>query len=243
MARKQKKVGGGSAQGWLITFSDLVTLLLTFFVLLLSMSSMDVPMLTRISATTSDSAYIEHAGRGRIPENIRLVLDIVTDPASILEKQDRIKDLLFHNETLPPELSPGKLDRNLTILAHPEGVVFVLNESILFPEGAYALTDAGHSVLSALLPLLHYTSADLNIGGHTDDKELSLEMNNYELSGRRALSVLEYFLQQSISVYRFSISGYGPDRPLAPNDSDRNREKNRRVELLLKTTQWLGRYL
>ena len=243
MARKKKKGGGGGGAAWLVTFSDLMTLLLTFFVLLLSMASMDRPLLTRISATPSDISHIEHAGSGKIPDNIKVVLDIVTDPSSILEKQDRIKDLLFPNEILPPELSPGKLSENLKILAHPEGVVFVLNEGILFPRGDYALTGMGQTILNALLPLMYYSNADMNIGGHTDDREDAAAMDSYELSGRRALSVLEYFLQQKLSAPRFSVSGYGPDRPLVPNTSDRNRELNRRVELLLKTAQWLGRYL
>lgn len=243
MARRKKKDGGGSGASWLVTFSDLMTLLLTFFVLLLSMSSMDRPLLTRISATRSDVSTIEHAGRGRTPDQIKLLLDIVTDPTSLLENRDRIKDLLFPNEILPPEISPGKLEENLRILAHPEGVVIVLTEALLFPEGEYALTEAGKQMLSALTPVLHYSSADLNIAAHTDEREDSAAMDNYELSGRRAMAVLEYFLQQKFPASRFSISGYGPDRPAEPNTTDRGRAQNRRVELLLKTTQWLGRYL
>lgn len=243
MARKKKKGGGGGGSGWLVTFSDLMTLLLTFFVLLLSMASMDRPLLTRISATRSDVSTIEHAGRGKVPEQIKLLLDIVTDPASILENRDRIKDLLFPNDILPPELSPGDLDENLRILAHPEGVVIVLTEGVLFQPGEYAATDAGKRLLSALIPVLHYSSADLSIGAHTDDVETASGMDNYELSGKRAMSVLEYYLQQKFSAPRFSIGGYGPDKPIEPNTSERNRAQNRRVELLLKTTQWLGRYL
>ena len=243
MARKKKKGGGGGGASWLVTFSDLMTLLLTFFVLLLSMSSMDKPLITRIMVTVDDPSPLDHAGRGRVPDQVRLMMDIVNDPTTVLDKGDRIKDLLFPNEILPTELSPGKLDENLRILAHPEGVVIVLNEEILFPVGSYALTPVGERLVSAFVPFLHYSTADVNIAGHTDDVEISPVMDNYELSGKRAASILEYFLQQKFPAIRFSISGYGPAKPYRPNDTEKNRAQNRRVEILLKTTQWLGRYL
>ena len=243
MARRKKKGGGGGGgQGWLVTFSDLMTLLLTFFVLLLSMSSMDRTLLTRISAMKSDLAVIAHSGSGRIPDNIKLLLEIVNDPRSILEKRDRIKDLLFPNDILPPELPAGTLDENLLILAHPEGVVIVLTEGLLFGQGEYSLNPTGKRMLEALLPFLHYTTADVNISGHTDNTPMQ-NPDNYTLSTLRAMAALEYFLQQQLPPVRFSISGYGADKPLFPNDSPKHQGQNRRVELLVKTTQWLGRYL
>lgn len=243
MARKREKGEGRSGGGWLVTFSDLMTLLLTFFVLLLSMSSMDKPLLTRITVTRDEPSPLDRAGRGRIPDRIRLLMDIVNDPATVLDKRDRIKDLLFPNEILPVELSPGKLDENLRILAHPEGVVIALTEEVLFPRGSYTLTPVGQQLIGAFVPFLHYSNADVNIAGHTDDLEASRSLGNYEFSGKRAMTVLEYFLHQKFPATRFSISGYGADRPLRPNNTEQHRAQNRRVEVLLKTTQWLGRYL
>ena len=244
MARRKKSSGGGGGgDGWLVTFSDLITLLLTFFVLLLSMSSMDKPLLTRIMATNDEPSPLDHAGRGKVPDEIRLILEIVKDPNTILDKQDKIKDLLFPNDILPPELPPGKLEENLRILAHPEGVVIVLTEALLFPSSEHKLTPTGMRLLGALVPLLHYSSADVNIAGHTDQTEAVHVGDAYVLSGMRAMAVLEYFLQQNFLARRFSISGYGPDKPLYPNNTDQNRAQNRRVEILIKTSQWLGRYL
>lgn len=244
MARKKKKGGsGGGSEGWLVTFSDLMTLLLTFFVLLLSMSSMDKPLITRITVSQRDVSPMDHAGRGRVPDEIKLLLELVQDPNTILEKQDRIKDLLFPNEILPPEISRGTLKENLRVLAHPEGVVIVLHEGLLFPWGDYNLTAAGTQLLSAFEPFFHYTNADVNFAGHASPSEATSVMDGYELSGKRAMSVLEYFLHKKFPAQRFSISGYGPDKPMVPNTSEQNRAQNRRVEILVKTTQWLGRYL
>lgn len=243
MGRTKKKGRQAASSAWLITFSDLMTLLLTFFVLLLSMSSMDTPLLTRITVTRDEPSPMAHSGRGRVPDRIQMLLEVVQDPTTVLEKQDRIKDLLFPNEILPKELSPGTLEDNLRILAHPEGVVIVLNEGVLFEPGAYTLTPVGRELVSALMIFFYYTTADVNIAGHTDNVEETQGMDNYELSGRRAMSVLEYVLFGKLPAARFSISGYGPDKPLEPNTNDKNRKSNRRVEFLVKTSQWLGRYL
>ena len=244
MARKKKGGGGGgSSDGWLVTFSDLMTLLLTFFVLLLSMSSMDKSTLSKISASSANADVIPFGGAGKVPDRIIQVVKMLEESDMILRHRDRIKDLLFPNELLPQELALGALDENLRILAHSEGVVIVLTEGILFPGSAFELHATGKKLLEILLPFLYYTNADINISGYTDDREARPDMDNYELSGKRAMSVLAFFLQSKLPTTRFSISGYGPDRPLEPGVSEKNRAQNRRVELLVKTTQWVGRYL
>ena len=91
------------------------------------------------------------------------------------------------------------------------------------------------------MDVLLYTEMDVNISGHTDNVP-NAEMSNYELSGKRALSVLEYFLQNKVRPQRFSVSGYGPDRPVADNRLESGRAANRRVEILLKNEMWLGGY-
>jgi len=241
MARRKKSGNGsGEGQGWLVTFSDLMTLLLTFFVLLLSMASMDRTLLTRISAFSSNIAPIEHSGRNRVPDNIRLLLEILREPHTILEKQDRIKDLLFPNEILPVDMSSGTLKENLRVLAHPEGVVIVLTEGILFPKGSFTLTPTGHRLLSNLTSFLHYTTADVAIGGHTDKNPLP-GIDPYILSGKRAMAALEHFLQEGMKPDRFSIGGYGPDRPLGAAGASENDAHNRRIEILVKT-QRVGSY-
>jgi chemotaxis protein MotB len=78
-----------------------MTLLLTFFVLLLSMASMDTPLLTRITVTRDEPSPMAHAGRDKVPDRIQMMLEVVQDPETILDKQDRIKELLFPNEILP----------------------------------------------------------------------------------------------------------------------------------------------
>ncbi|MDL2207628.1 OmpA family protein [Desulfovibrio sp. OttesenSCG-928-M16] len=241
MARRKKKEEGSSA-AWLVTFSDLMTLLLTFFVLLLSMASMDHTVITRINAPTRNVSPIPVSGPGQLQQRLELIVSILKDPENILEKQDRLKDLLFPDDVLPPELSPGELKENLSILQHPEGVVIVLTDGLLFDEGSAKLHATGKKLLDALTPVIHTVNADTNLSGHTDAGGRD-GSNPYELSYLRAALALEHFLQQQISPDRFSVSGYGPDKAMFDNADAEGRRKNRRVEILIKTTPRSGSYI
>ena len=240
MARRKKKSEEGGA-AWLVTFSDLMTLLLTFFVLLLSMASMDTTVITRISAQTQSLSQIPQSGLGRVPERIQILTRILKDPYNILEKRNRIKDLLFPLDRLPKEISSSDLDKNLSILEHPEGVVIVLTEGLLFREGSAMLDQKGKTLLDLLTPVIHQVNADVNISGHSD--AAGEGGDGYELSFLRAAGVLEHFLQVPLPADRFSVSGYGPDKPMFSNADSEGRQKNRRVEILLKTTPRVGSYI
>ncbi len=242
MARRKKKSDSGGGAAWLVTFSDLMTLLLTFFVLLLSMASMDVTVITRISAQMRSLSQMTLSGPGRVPERIEMIVKIIKDPANILQKKDRLKDLLFPRDVLPAELSHSEAMKNIEILQHPEGVVIVLTEGLLFAPGSAALDSTGKKLLDVLTPVIHAVNADANISGHTGPGEGDAT-DLYRLSFLRGATVLEHFLQSQLKPDRFSVSGYGPDKPMRPNDSEQNRLQNRRVELLLKTTPRVGSYI
>ena len=243
MARREKtQKTTGLGPLWLITFSDLMTLLLAFFVLLLSMSSMDTTTLARISSYSRNLSPINISGPGRMPERIQIVVKLIKDPRNVLEKKNRIKDLLFPLDQLPPEMAKGDLEKNIAILEHPEGVVIVLTEGLLFAKGSAKLDDKGKKLVAVLTPVMQAVNADINISGHTDTTS-EKDANNYNLSLMRALVVLEQLLQAEIPPDRFSVSGYGPDKPMYPNTTEEGRAQNRRVEILVKTTPRVGSYL
>jgi chemotaxis protein MotB len=237
--KREEEVKGNPP--WLVTFTDLMALLLTFFVLLLSMSSLTPTTITEVNTWFAPRNFIERQGLGRLPERVTFLLELIKDPANMVVNLDRIKDLLFPYDLLPNEVSKTTLDENVKVLERPEGLVISLSDNLLFPSGQYALAEPAKKVLNSLVDVLLYTEMDINIAGHTDNVPNS-EMSNYELSGRRALSVLEYFLQNKVRPVRFSVSGYGPDRPVADNDLESERAANRRVEILLKNSLWLGSY-
>ncbi len=242
MARKKKPVGGAAEGGWLVTFSDLITLLLTFFVLLLTMTTMDTVIISRISAYVSSPSVDDALAAGKMPTTLIELIELLRDPENVLNKQERIKDLLFPDQILPPDLPRAELEANLKILATSEGVVIVLTEGVLFAEGEAKLNHRGIRLLDELVPVILGINTDINISGHTDTTPAA-NMSNDDLSIFRALAALDRFLQAGIKPNRFSVSGYGSDRPIDSNQTTQGRAQNRRLEILLKVTPRMGGYI
>lgn len=240
--RRKKKSDSADGESWLVTFSDLMTLLLTFFVLILSMSSMTQNVLTQINTFMSPRNYLTDSGAGRMSDRMRLILKLLREP-DVVKERENLKDLLFPNDILPDDMSRGTLRDNLEVLQTSEGLVIVMTDNLLFDEGSHKLTHIAKKLLHSLVDVLHHTNADVNISGYTDKETPAGKESLMELSGLRALAVLEYFLQEEgVQPSRFSISGYGPDRPRDKEGTERARAQNRRVEILIKNEQWLGRY-
>lgn len=286
-----------SRQLWLLTYSDLVTLLLAFFVLMLSMSSMNRVTLSRISSHFGETGEQGAGVTGTVPERIRLLEPLLARPAQVYAHQREIKELLFPGAELPPGMDRSTLDKNLRILEHPDGVVLALTDDLLFAPGQWQLRETSRPLLGMLAEVLEYVTADVAIAGHSDpaaeggtdggtDGGTGGGAAGYELAGRRALTVLEYFVQRKLDPARFSVAGYGPDRPSlagqppasgATGSSDPSApsgasggpgdqagqasraghidqasedgaagseapDRNRRVEILVKTTPRLGGY-
>jgi chemotaxis protein MotB len=238
--RKKNQDGGGGDPSWLVTFSDLVTLLLTFFVLILSMSSMDKSILTRVNLFSNDIGFVTQRSAGRVPERIELLLKLLEEPQEVVNKPDRFKELLFHDQILPPEIDRSTLYENIIVMQEPEGLALILKDKLLFEEGRSDLTPTARQVLMAIYEVLAYSEADVNISGFSDDRESSGAQ--YRLSGNRALAVLDFFVQNELRQSRFSVSAYGPNLPLASNATPEGRDDNRRVSILIKTTPLFAGY-
>jgi len=239
MARREKKEASGPSQGWLVTFGDMITLLLTFFVLLLTMASMDQSFLTRVSVFSKDIGFLTSRGAGKVPSRIRLVVELMERPQDVLLNKDRIKDLLFPDEVLPKEIDRKTLDENLKILERPEGVALVLTDKLLFEPGGSQLSTASEALLTQVAHLITLLNVPVNVAGFSDATGERDE--NFLLSAERAQSVLRYLLGQRLDPLLFSISAYGPNLPLV-QDEGADHAQNRRVEILVKTQQPLGSY-
>lgn len=241
MARKDKNEKCPPLALWLVTFSDLTTLLLTFFVLLLTMSSMDSSLLTTVTLTTADLGLLDIRGSGKVTATERLVAEMMEKPWEVMDKQNRIKDLLYPEDSMPLELNKRELAENLDILARNDGVALVITDKLLFREGTSELSENGKYVVGRLAPVINYMTAPVNVVGYADTSAEGVDP--YALSEDRALSVLTCLLDENVPQKRFSISGYGNDRPRYTGDNPELRAKNRRVEILLKTRVAVGSYL
>jgi len=229
-----------SSNAWMITFSDLVMLLLTFFVMLLTMSSMDTKKLKKIMLNLRDSAgLLDFSGsRG------------VTDLASFVKKHKDTDAFFMIDQFLLRNLfAPSiELDREeikdlsefIDITDDERGIVLSLQENILFDPGEAKIKKEVYPVLDSIAKAINSCPNDILIMGHTDNIPIHSKSyeSNWELSSYRALSVLEYFIKEKdLQPSRFYVGGYGPARSLCPNDTPKNRALNRRVELIFKHLQ------
>lgn len=241
MAKKQRKPSSDNTGSWLVTFSDLTTLLLTFFVLLLTMASMDKSILTKVNMFMNEVGFVHTRGAGRIPSRLQMIVDLLENPLELSQKPDRFKDLLFPDDVMPPEIDRSTLMENILVLERDEGVALVLTDKLLFEPGSSTLTPAAKQILKPVAEVLGLMYADVNVSGHTDNPP-NVTSDNLDLSGDRAMAVLRYFLESGLEPVRFSVSGYGPYWPLAQGDDEEARRINRRVEILVKTQPNIGGY-
>ena len=242
MAKRKKNIVQGEQfdpNAWMVTFSDLVMLLLTFFVMLLTMSSMDTKMLKDIRSSLDAAAgLLEYSGLRGVDSLAKFVQEYHDSNKSIVIDQDRLKAMIPLTE-LDKLMSEQikDLSQLIDITDDERGIVLSLQENILFDPGEAKIKKDFFHVLDSIFTAIDSCPNDILIMGHTDNIPIKSKIyeSNWELSSYRALSVLEYFLKEKgLQSSRFSVGGYGPARPLYQNDTPKNRALNRRVEIIFK---------
>lgn len=232
MARKRKKKdkGGLSGDEWLTTYSDTVTLLLTFFILLYTSSIVDTKKLQGI-AREFQSMFSSNSGNAvfQVTENEQLP----TDGDSGGEGS---KDIFNVYEQVKEFIEEKNLDASLQIKEDERGVVLQIKDSILFETAKAELKNDSLPMLSTISELMEKVPNNIIVEGHTDNVPINnyIFKSNWELSTTRAVNVVRFFIEnKGQSPARFTAAGYGEFKPIVSNDSEENKAKNRRVNILL----------
>lgn len=232
--RKKIQSSEGGGEEWLATYADTITLILTFFVLLYSFSSVDAVKFQRISSSLQsvlsgkDSASIlEFSMSGEIP--------IVGSPIDLGPKQTGTSDSEEMYQKIKGFIDNNNLKETVQIKTDSRGVIMVLKDNILFDAGKAEIKESSKAILDKINSLILTFPNEVIVEGHTDNVPIHTEKypSNWELSTQRAVNVLKYFVQvKGQNPQRFQAAGYGEYRPIAPNN-DTNRSKNRRVNILI----------
>jgi chemotaxis protein MotB len=223
MAKREKKAAPG-APLWMVTYSDMVTLLLTFFVLLLSMATLDNVKFSKASDSLAGAFGVLGSSRKAeiAPPKVVSYAPIDDDFTSRVYRR------------LKTKLRELKLNKKIELVKDRGAVVLRIDEAILFTYGGKNLNPEAYPVLHKVAELVRPLPLNLKIEGHTDN--LGDEMVNWELSVARAVSVLRYLASnQLLPLSRLAATGYGSQKPLFPNNSDQERALNRRVEFVLES--------
>ena len=227
--KRRRKVEQVSSS-WLTTYSDLVTLLLCFFVMLFAFSNLDVKKFQGIMAYFQGSrGVLDGSNVIEIPD---------------LRDQEEI-DLEELKSALEEYATSSNLEEEITVSIDERGLIIRFMDRVLFDPGKAELKPEAREILDTVAEILQrdeFKDKAIKVEGHADTTPVSPKdgfPTNWELSTARATNVLRYLVEQrGIEGERISASGYSYYRPIAPNDTKENKAKNRRVDIvILKSSQ------
>ena len=243
MAKKRNEEPKGGLPGWMATYGDLVTLLLCFFILLFSMSSVDVTKYKAVAESFEGRFGILHGGKAVIdrtpvpsvsaPDNKPTATPASGSNTSEYEKATQISN------QIKQYLVQSNMDQVVLVSHTSNYVKLTFAGDLLFDSGEATIAH-GEKVLETINQIMikgGYTKYMLNIKGHTDNVPMNSSKypSNWYLSSARAIAVGEELMKKyNYNATRISCTGYGQFKPIATNTSEEGRAKNRRVEFEIR---------
>jgi chemotaxis protein MotB len=214
---------------WLTTYGDMVTLLMTFFILLFALSMMNQSKFSKAAGSLQTSFG---GGTGILPGAPAMPLDpapvirLTKDEAQLNEVMSQISKFVEANN-LTDEVQVG---------ADSRGLLIRFKDRLLFDAGKADLKPESRAVLDSVRDAIAGIPNAVRIEGHTDDVPISTSRfpSNWDLSVARAVSVLQWMGRDNrISKGRLSVAGYGEYRPAGDNSTEAGRRLNRRVDVVV----------
>ncbi len=260
-AKKPAKSGGAPA--WMVTFADLMSLLLTLFVLLLSFATMETQKFKDLAGHLRDSfGFQREVGILGVVE-IGGTMDSV-DLREIETPSEQVGPSEENQDGVEPQAAPTTetpeetfAEQNLEtfnrlksemseeidsalidVITEGDVVIIRFPDQVSFLSGSGDLIDQFFPVMDKMIVILEAAQGQIVISGHTDDVPIRTERyrSNWDLSSARAVSVAHYLLEHSaIKPTRITVQGYADSRPLEPNTNAITRAANRRVEIMIQT--------
>lgn len=219
---------------WVITFADLATLLLTFFVLMLSFANMDIIKFNELMGSVQESFGVTRLEKGQhqaVSAGKMADVDSNIKESAAAVARERLVNVIADSIIREGFKSAA------SITSTDEGVRVRVKGRALFEPGGAELGKNSLNVLKELSNVVKSTkSMYVTVEGHTDNRPIRTKRfpSNWELFTLRASAVLEKMIAFGAPADRMSAAGYADTRPLFTNDLDETRPLNRRVEFLFK---------
>ncbi len=255
MPKRRKSAGGGGLElesagmmRWLLTYADMITLLLALFIILYALAS------TSKSALQAVEAQFRQVF-GIIPGNTSVLPNQSANPGShykIVEGEPQrggpggpkkpVSSAMGPTEAKIAQQLEAALQRELganQVWIHHSAqglVITLLTDKVLFNIGEYQIKPAMKVILNKISKVLRlYPSRNIEVEGHTDDLPVvGGRFGNWSISALRAAAVVKYLVTyDGLDPSKFAAIGYGPYQPLVPNISEANRRLNRRVDIVV----------
>ncbi len=212
---------------WMVTYGDMVTLLLTFFVMLFAFSEIDKAKYDQIAISLRGAlgglpAVLTH---GTAVQDEFSVLDPIVPP-----------EFAGFYEDLQELLEDGEVGELVEIFTEERGLVVSFKEKLVFDIGSAEIKPPARDLLRRVGEILARGEQLIRVEGHTCDLPIRTERfpSNWELSVGRATNVTRFLIEEAgVAPHRLSATGYAEFRPVVPNDCEENRAQNRRVDIVL----------
>ncbi|MGK7346378.1 MAG: OmpA family protein [Candidatus Nitrospinota bacterium M3_3B_026] len=222
------------APAWVVTFADLATLLLTFFVLMLSFANMDIIRFKELVGSVQDRYGVTKLERGSyqaVSLGDMAEVDSNIKEAAAAAAREKLVNVVYD------AVSRQGFRGAASITSTDEGVRVRVRGRVLFEPGDAKLAPGGEKLLEGLVQIVKsMKDLELVVEGHTDNRPVASAKypSNWELSVTRASNALEWLISKGAPPERLSAAGYADTRPLFPNDRDETRILNRRIEFLFR---------
>ena len=240
---RKKRSGGSSGGGghdsgnsmrWLLTYADMITLLMAFFIMMYSMSVINLSKFNNVAIAIRSGFGGTMPGQGR---------SILSSDGQVSLKQSPIvgdttaaalqiiKPLRKYIDETPAA------KRTVKVFVDRRGlVVSVRSDKVVFDPGRAEVKPEAYPIMTRIAGVIRSVANEVRIEGHTCNlpTKSALFGSNWELSTTRATTVVRYMIEkQGIPAARLSAGGYSDTRPLGPNDTDAHRRRNRRVDFVI----------
>ncbi|HBP63682.1 MAG TPA: flagellar motor protein [Desulfosporosinus sp.] len=254
-----------NGERWLLTYSDLITLLMIFFVVLYSMSKVDAQKFAAVAESLSKAlgggtpAKIELAaspvgpslfntgtpsskttvpGKGTDPNNTSPTSSDATPNAVTVATEKTSIDAI--KAKIDKFAADNGIQLTLITTVEERGLVVSIQETLLFESGSADITTRARDILEKVSTVLAAAPNQIKVEGHTDNIPINTAKfpSNWELSVLRSINVVHILQHDGITPDRLSAAGYGEFRPVSSNDTEAGRGKNRRIDLLILRTKY-----
>ncbi|MBT3414010.1 MAG: flagellar motor protein MotB [Nitrospina sp.] len=226
------------APSWVMTFADLVTLLMVFFILLFAMGSIEEEKWKQMKSSLKDALGQENIPEAGIREGLDVIKEKVLDETTIHAVDEVGAMVAKEVEEIASEVEEfvfkNKLAGKVEVSSDERGAIITLSDTVMFPPGKSRMTYTGDEIIKQVFDILKQFSYQVKIEGHTDNVPMNTQQypSNWELSAARAAEVARKLVKAGFNPTNLSIEAFAQYRPKVPNDSRQGRATNRRIEIV-----------
>ncbi|MDI6601747.1 MAG: OmpA family protein [Thermoanaerobacteraceae bacterium] len=233
--RSNSDDGPQDSKEWMNTYADLMSLLLTFFVMIFSLSTIDINKYQAL--IQSLQGYLGIVKEGQALQETNVQLETQGSAGSNIAATDTdFEDIANVYQDVKEYIEQSNLNNSIQVSIDERGILIRFLDTALFDTGKADIKPQAEVILNNVGEIIKKANKPIRVEGHTDNVPIHNEKfpSNWELSTARATNVVRYFIEKlNMNPPMLSAVGYGEYHPVADNNTVEGRSKNRRVDIII----------